>query len=56
MWTLVIMLLNVTPPAGLTVTGFRDEAACIVEAKRICAGEPRYVCRCRFIMPKEVET
>lgn len=47
MWTLIILVLNVLPPQGITVRGFPDEAACLSEARKFCDGDGRYVCKCR---------
>jgi hypothetical protein len=46
MWTLVVLVLNSLPPAGITVFGFIDQAACLAEARRFCDGEPGWRCKC----------
>jgi hypothetical protein len=46
MWTLLVLVLNVLPPQGITVRGFPDEAACLWEAKKFCEGDGRYRCKC----------
>lgn len=55
MWTLVVLVLNVLPPQGITVRGFPDKAACEAEAKWFCGDEPRYRCNCVVEVPERRE-
>jgi hypothetical protein len=50
-WTLIVLLVGVTPPTGIVKYGFLTEGACWDEAYEYCDGQKKFRCTCTNRLP-----